>query len=109
MRAHILQHVPFEPPGAVPIARSPGCENQAFQLGRSVIGLQFHLETTYESVRELVSNCRPELVPSEYVQSESALLAFAPEKYRIINALLVQLLSYLEAPYPGPGALPCPT
>jgi len=34
------------PPGAVRLAYSEGCENQAFQIGNSVIGLQFHLETT---------------------------------------------------------------
>src|SRR3990172_6278221 len=32
------------PPGAVPLARSEGGENQAFQLGHKVIGLQVHLE-----------------------------------------------------------------
>ncbi len=34
------------PPGAVLLASSAGCVNQAFQIGASVIGLQFHLETT---------------------------------------------------------------
>ena len=38
------------PKEAVHIARSAGCENQAFQIGRKVIGLQFHLETTPISV-----------------------------------------------------------
>ena len=84
------------PPGAVRIARSQGCENQAFQFGRSVIGSQFHLETTPESAREIVSHCRAELLPSEYVQSETAILAAAPEKYRAINNLMVELLSYLR-------------
>lgn len=83
------------PPGAFPIARSEGCENQAFQLGRSVMGLQFHLETTPESARELVSHCRAELVPSKYVQSEAAILAAAPEKYRVINTLMAEVLSFL--------------
>ena len=34
------------PPKAIRLAKSSGCANQAFQLGQSVIGLQFHLETT---------------------------------------------------------------
>ena len=34
------------PPGAVQIAESKACKNQAFQIGAKVIGLQFHLETS---------------------------------------------------------------
>jgi GMP synthase (glutamine-hydrolysing) len=32
------------PPGAVHLARSDACENQAFRLGTNVYGFQFHLE-----------------------------------------------------------------
>lgn len=84
------------PSGATRLARSEGCENQAFQLGRSVIGLQFHLETTPESAREIVAHCRAELVPSKYVQSEAAILAVSPEKYRAINNLMSEVLSFLR-------------
>ncbi len=83
------------PPGAVRLASSEGCENQAFQLGRSVIGLQFHLETTPETARELVTHCREELVPSKYVQSEAIILGAPEERYRAIHALLFQILSFL--------------
>jgi GMP synthase-like glutamine amidotransferase len=34
------------PSGATRLAKSDKCENQAFQISKSVIGLQFHLETT---------------------------------------------------------------
>ncbi|MCK5862638.1 MAG: gamma-glutamyl-gamma-aminobutyrate hydrolase family protein, partial [Candidatus Hydrogenedentes bacterium] len=37
------------PAGATLLASSTACKNQAFQIGTSVIGLQFHLETTPES------------------------------------------------------------
>jgi len=83
------------PPNAVLLARSEGCENQAFQLGRSVVGLQFHLETTPESAREIVSHCRSELSPSRYVQSESTILAATPEQYRAINDMMSEVLSFL--------------
>jgi len=85
------------PAGAVPLARSEGCANQAFQIGRSVIGLQFHLETTPESARQLVFHCRNELIPARYVQEETAILGASAEKYRTIHALMDQLLSYLSA------------
>ncbi len=85
------------PAGAIRLARSEGCENQAFQIGPSVIGLQFHLETTPDSARRLVAHCRAELSPSKYVQSEAAILAAGPEKYRAINRLMGEVLAYLQA------------
>jgi GMP synthase-like glutamine amidotransferase len=83
------------PAGSVHLAASAGCRNQAFQLGPSAIGLQFHLETTPESLRELVTNCRAELVPSTYVQPEETMLAAPPETYRTIKRLMAEVLSFL--------------
>ena len=83
------------PPGAVHLASSEGCENQAFQVDRSVIGLQFHLETTPESALDIVSHCRAELTPSRYVQSKATILTAIPERYRVINNLMADVLSYL--------------
>ena len=83
------------PPGAIRIAESDGCENQAFQIGRSVIGLQFHLETTPESAQKLVANCRDELIPSLYVQCEEDILSKNVQSYRAINRLMSDVLSYL--------------
>ena len=40
------------PPGATLLASSPVYPNQAFRVGRSVYGLQFHIETTPEMVRD---------------------------------------------------------
>jgi GMP synthase-like glutamine amidotransferase len=84
------------PPSAVRLAASEGCENQAFQLARSVIGLQFHLETTPESARRIVSHCREELSPDRYVQSEATILAASPEKYLRINQLMSEVLAFLS-------------
>ncbi len=89
------------PPGAVRLARSAGCQNQAFQIGRSVIGLQFHLETTPQSARQIVENCRADLTASPYVQSEEEILSAAPEDYQMINALMGRVLSYLESRQPS--------
>ncbi len=84
------------PTGATLLARSEGCENQAFQFGSSVIGLQFHLETTPESAREIVSNCRDELVLSQYVQTEEEILSAKQEKYESINQIMSDVLSFLQ-------------
>jgi GMP synthase-like glutamine amidotransferase len=40
------------PPGAIQLASSPVCENQAFRVGRLAWGIQFHIETTSELVRQ---------------------------------------------------------
>lgn len=82
------------PPGAVHLARSAGCENQAFQIG-SVIGLQFHLETTPESADQIIRHCREELVAGEYVQTEQALRAAPDDAYRAINRLMNDVLEYI--------------
>lgn len=39
------------PPGAVHLASSPTCQNQAFRVGRLAWGIQFHIETTTDVVR----------------------------------------------------------
>jgi GMP synthase-like glutamine amidotransferase len=83
------------PPEAILLASSEGCAHQAFQLGRAVIGLQFHLESTPDSVRDIVAHCRPELRPARYVQTEREILAAPPARYRAINALMGDVLSYL--------------
>lgn len=84
------------PPGAIRLAKSEGCENQAFQIGKSVIALQFHLETTQESAGQIVSHCRNELVPSKYVQTEKEVLSASPDRYKSINHLMAGVLAFLE-------------
>ncbi len=83
------------PENAVLLARSEGCENQAFQVGQKVIGLQFHLETTPESAQAIVKNCRAEILPSMFVQPEAVILDQPPDKYRRINDLMAEILLFL--------------
>ena len=83
------------PSGATRLAKSDGCENQAFQIGKSVIGLQFHLETTPKAAWEIVSHCRDELVPAKYIQTEEEILSAKQERYKSINQLMDSILSFL--------------
>jgi GMP synthase-like glutamine amidotransferase len=85
------------PPGAVRIAGSPGCANQAFQLKTSVIGLQFHLEVTRQGVEAMIENCRNELIPGPYVQTAAQMLEVPAECYARINVLMDDLLGRLAA------------
>ncbi|PAU87177.1 amidotransferase [Pseudomonas sp. WN033] len=85
------------PPGAVHLARSPGCEHQAFQLGRNVIGLQFHPEATPELLREFVEQAEDDLTADRYVQPAERILAVSTEQLAQTGALLENLLDYLLA------------
>lgn len=86
------------PPDAIHLASSEACRLQAFQLGTSVIGLQFHLETTPASARDIVTHCGAELIPDEHVQDAATLLSATPECYRTINHLMDEVLAFLLAP-----------
>jgi GMP synthase-like glutamine amidotransferase len=83
------------PEGATLLARSEGCAHQAFQLKHNVIGLQFHLEMTPDSTLAMVENCRDELVPGRYVQSEAELRAVPATRYATVNKLMRDVLAYL--------------
>jgi len=85
------------PKGAVQIAQSKGCDNQAFQIGSNVIALQFHLETTPLSAQAIVDNCREELVEGKYIQSEAEILSIPQGRYSSINNLMNKVLEYLQA------------
>ena len=83
------------PAGALRLARSHACENQAFQLGRRVIGTQFHLETTPVSARALAHYCRDELQPSRYVQTEAEILGIDTSCYSTINRYMDKVLQFI--------------
>ena len=55
------------PKGAIHIASSEACANQAFVLGR-IYGLQFHLESSRESIERLIKNCGDEVTHGKYIQ-----------------------------------------
>jgi GMP synthase-like glutamine amidotransferase len=140
MRAHYLQHVPFEGLGSIenwlqnagyeitstkfyesaelpspneidflvvmggPMSINDGEQyswlvlekkfiRNVIEYGKPVLGIC--LETTPESAQELVANCRDELTPSLYVQSEEKILSKNLDGYRAINQLMGDVLSYL--------------
>ena len=83
------------PDGAMRLARSDACHNQAFQLGSRVIGMQFHLETTPGAARDIVHHCRDELRPSRYVQSGAEILGIDPPCYSTINSCMDKVLQFI--------------
>jgi hypothetical protein len=61
------------------------------------MGLQFHLETTPESALAIVENCRDDLIPGPYVQSERELRAIPASIYKAVNGLMSGVLVHLIA------------
>ena len=79
------------PSGCVRLAGSAGCANQAFAFGRRVLGLQFHLESSPESIRALIENCGSDMKRGKFVQSAERILA-ETERIRQLRPVMDRLL-----------------
>jgi len=85
------------PPGAVHLARSAVCAHQAFIWDSRVLGLQFHLESTPQSVADIVTECADELVPAPHIQSAETMLAKPVAEYADLHSALWGILDRLSA------------
>lgn len=72
---------------------SEACKNQGFLYGDRVLGLQFHLEITFEDAKKLIKNCPGDLIPGSFVQDEKAILK-SPERFNSANAKMEIFLEY---------------
>jgi GMP synthase-like glutamine amidotransferase len=70
------------PNQAIHLAKSTACQNQAFQVGSRVIGLQFHLEATPVSINAMIKNSSDDLHPRRFVQSVEQLRTVSPGQLR---------------------------
>ncbi len=84
------------PPGAVRLASSEGCRNQAFSLGPRTLALQFHLETTPAAAAALIENCPGDLRPGEFVRNANEILR-DETRFRRANARMRSVLDRLWA------------
>ncbi len=62
------------PEGAIHLAMSEGCRNQAYAYKKNVLALQFHLEPTLELLVGMIQRGKEELIPGKYIQSEADIL-----------------------------------
>jgi len=86
------------PNQAARLASSEACLNQGFIYQDRVVALQFHLETTRESLSNLIANCRAEIIAAPYIQSEEEMLA-DDARFAKINKVMSELLTYLKGKY----------
>ncbi|WP_101296441.1 type 1 glutamine amidotransferase [Halegenticoccus soli] len=63
------------PAGATRAAGTDACPNQAFVFDDRVVGLQFHLESSPETVEELLRNADEDLSEGRYVQNAATIRA----------------------------------
>jgi GMP synthase (glutamine-hydrolysing) len=80
------------PSGAVRIAKSKACANQGFVYKNNCLALQFHLESTPESIDRLIDHCGEELIVGKYVQGREALKEHCQELTRTTRKALESIL-----------------
>jgi GMP synthase-like glutamine amidotransferase len=83
------------PEGAKRLFESEACKNQGFLYKNRVIGLQFHLEMSNQTIRNVIENCRDELVKGKYIQKENEMLGRA-DLLKESGQLMCRLLDNLE-------------
>jgi GMP synthase-like glutamine amidotransferase len=89
------------PAGALRLAESEAAENQAFSINGNVIGLQFHIEATPDSVASLVDGAKPDIdggrwqQPAEEIYAQRFEHCARLEKacFRLLDCLTVQKLT----------------
>jgi len=80
------------PKGASHLARSRACENQAFAVGKNVIGLQFHLEMGMPHIESILRHSASDLTGGDYVMDPQEMLDLAPSQVPPLNAALSRFL-----------------
>ena len=80
------------PTDALHLFRSDICTNQAFIYNDKVLGLQFHLEATLGTLKEMITNCGHELIPDDFVQGEIEIIKHS-DLCEEANTYLVYILN----------------
>lgn len=86
------------PDGAVWTARSKACAHQAFEYNEIVAGLQFHLESTRESIDKLLKHSKDDIDASRFVQTANNIRSQA-RKIEPSNIMLIEVLDKIERAY----------
>lgn len=88
------------PRGCLRAAESDATPNQAFEFEGRALGLQFHLDYSAGSIRDMVRHCADELCGGPFVQTAAELLA-DPDRTAGTERLLFRLLDRLAGTVGG--------
>ncbi|WAU73927.1 type 1 glutamine amidotransferase [Acinetobacter sp. TR11] len=84
------------PRGGVRLAENKVCQNQMYQIGRNVLGFQFHPEMTPHALQLLIENEEDSAVfNGQYVQPIAELKKTIKSKFEQGNQLLNQAIEYV--------------
>ncbi|MNI25274.1 GMP synthase [glutamine-hydrolyzing] [compost metagenome] len=75
------------PPGAQWLAQSEGCRNQAFAYNDRTVGLQFHLETTPDSIELMLHHWKDALRDAPYIQTAGQIVTEMDRSEKAIGIL----------------------
>lgn len=90
------------PSGAVHLASTRACRNQAFQYGSRVLGLQFHLEVTQDALETMLTGAADELAAGgDFVHTAQRMREDAAIWLKPAQDLLDGLLGNLKATLPA--------
>lgn len=71
---HWHNDMPGIPEGALLLASSAGCPNQAFRYKHHVYGFQFHMEINKDNAKSMCLHCPDDLAPSKFTQTKELFL-----------------------------------
>ncbi|MDD2941013.1 MAG: type 1 glutamine amidotransferase [Acinetobacter harbinensis] len=84
------------PKGAIHLAENDVCRNQMYQIGKNVLGFQFHPEITPEALKLFLENDEERVnFSGEYVQSEQQLKKSPKNNFIQGNQILNQAIEYV--------------
>lgn len=81
--------VPYE--GGLHLLDSEANTHQAFSYGQHVLGLQFHLEVTNQTLNEMLEHVGHELTQAPFVQDEMSIRA-GVDQIRQCNHIMGEIL-----------------
>lgn len=84
------------PQGAARLAESRGCKNQAFEYNGHVLGLQFHLESSLQSIKNLIRHCGNELKNGRFIQQPREILSGTEHHLKSMNKTMESLLNRIK-------------
>jgi len=84
------------PKGAIHLAENDVCRNQMYQIGKNVLGFQFHPEITPEALNLFLEN-EEELdhFPGQHMQTQQQLKKTSKNNFIVGNQILNQAIEYV--------------